>query len=47
MESINIAKKDGPYQSYQGSPSSKGFLQFDLWNYTPNKCGYDWDTIKE
>lgn len=38
---------DGPYQSYPGSPSSKGQLQFDLWNYEPNKCGYNWAEVKE
>lgn len=46
-QSIQIAKRDGPYQSYAGSPSSKGLLQFDLWNYVPTKCGFNWDQVKE
>jgi ribonucleoside-diphosphate reductase subunit M1 len=41
-ESIEIAKKEGPYNSFKGSPASKGLLQFDLWNYKPCKGGYDW-----
>lgn len=46
-ESIEIAKKDGHYQSFQGSPASKGQLQFDLWNHEPHKCGYNWASVKE
>ena len=29
--SCELAKKDGPYSSYEGSPASKGILQQDLW----------------
>lgn len=46
-ESIEIAKKDGPYDSFNGSPTSKGLLQFDLWSYQPVKCGYNWTAVKE
>jgi ribonucleotide reductase alpha subunit len=42
-ESIQLAKVDGAYQSYPGSPASKGLLQFDLWNYVPTKCGFNWN----
>ena len=45
-ESISIAKKQGAYPTFQGSPASQGKLQFDLWNYTPKLGGYDWDTVK-
>ena len=31
-ESVELAKKEGVYKSYQGSPVSKGQFQFDLWN---------------
>jgi len=31
VESINQALRSGPYESYQGSPLSKGKFQFDLW----------------
>jgi len=30
--SCDIAKKDGVYKTYQGSPMSQGKLQFDLWS---------------
>lgn len=30
--SIELAKRDGPHESYPGSPLSQGKLQFDLWN---------------
>lgn len=46
-ESIELAKIHGAYSTFQGSPASKGLLQFDLWNYKPEKCGYDWDKVKK
>ena len=33
--STELAEKDGPYQSFQGSPTSQGILQFDLWGLKP------------
>ncbi len=39
------ACKDGPYETFQGSPTSKGILQFDMWNVTPSNR-YDWDKLK-
>ena len=44
-ESNQIAKVNGYYSSFIGSPSSKGILQFDLWNYKPIN-NYDWDSLK-
>ena len=44
--SIELAKIHGPFSSYKGSPTSKGILQFDMWNHTP-KNGYDWDAVKK
>ena len=29
--SCKIAKEDGPYETFPGSPASRGLLQFDLW----------------
>ena len=29
--SCKIAKEDGPYETFRGSPASQGLLQFDLW----------------
>jgi len=38
----------GPYQSFSGSPTSKGKLQFDLWGDKPRETPYlDWNELKE
>lgn len=31
FESCVLAKEEGPYETYEGSPASKGILQFDMW----------------
>jgi ribonucleoside-diphosphate reductase alpha chain len=36
----------GAYSSFEGSPASKGILQFDMWNTTPSER-YDWASLKE
>jgi len=36
----------GAYSSFEGSPASKGILQFDMWNVTPSER-YDWPSLKE
>ena len=36
----------GAYSSFEGSPASKGILQFDMWNITPSER-YDWTSLKE
>jgi len=43
--SVELAKKEGPYISFIGSPLSKGQFQFDLWNVEPSKS-WDWDTLR-
>jgi len=45
-ESCLIAKKEGYYQSFKGSPASEGILQFDMWNVVPDSNRYDWDDMK-
>ncbi len=45
-ESNALAKKDGAYESFQGSPASKGDLQFDLWGVTPSDR-WDWKNLKK
>jgi len=35
----------GSYSSFQGSYTSRGILQFDLWGQTAER--YDWSTLKE
>lgn len=45
-ESNELAKKDGSYQSFQGSPASQGIFQFDMWNVNPSER-YNWDALKK
>lgn len=43
--SCELAERDGPYESYAGSPVSKGILQYDMWGVTPSDL-WDWDILK-
>ncbi len=45
-ESCAIAEVEGPYQTFEGSPASKGELQFDMWNVTPSSR-WNWTALKE
>lgn len=54
--SMELAKKEGPYETFKGSPMSKGILQFDMWNEdraryghapTPQSGNWDWSTLKK
>ncbi|KAH9757676.1 Ribonucleoside-diphosphate reductase [Citrus sinensis] len=44
--SAELAVKDGPYETYFGSPMSKGILQVDMWNITPSDR-WDWSSLRE
>ena len=44
-ESCNLAEKHGAYETFKGSPISKGMFQFDLWGVTPSKR-WDWDGLR-
>jgi len=44
--SCELAIKDGPYETYQGSPASKGILQFDMWGKQPKSGRWDWTALK-
>lgn len=44
--SKDLAKVEGPYESYAGSPVSKGIFQFDMWGVTPTSR-WEWDVLKE
>jgi ribonucleotide reductase alpha subunit len=44
--SCDLAEKDGAYETYEGSPASKGQLQFDLWGKKPKSGRWDWDALK-
>ncbi|KAK3344381.1 ribonucleoside-diphosphate reductase large chain [Lasiosphaeria hispida] len=43
--SCDIAKEQGPYSTYEGSPVSQGILQYDMWNVKPSTL-WDWDALK-
>ena len=46
--SMEMAKEEGPYETFKGSPASQGILQFDMWkNPRPNSGRWDWDSLKE
>jgi len=44
-ESCAQAEKHGAYETYQGSPVSKGELQYDMWGVTPTDL-WDWSEVK-
>jgi ribonucleoside-diphosphate reductase alpha chain len=44
--SQEISLVEGPYSTFEGSPVSKGILQFDMWNVTPS-ARYDWSLLRE
>ena len=43
--SVELAEIEGPYETYAGSPASKGQLQFDLWGVKPSSR-FDWAGLK-
>jgi len=45
--SHDLAVKNGPYQTFKGSPLSKGKFQFDLWNVTPDSGRWDWNALRK
>ena len=46
-ESIELAKADGPYETFSGSPFSKGIMQFDLWRNPPNNSRHPWHAVRQ
>lgn len=44
--SSELAERDGPYETYDGCPVSKGELQFDMWHTKPTDL-WDWDSLKK
>ena len=47
--SCELAKRDGAYESFKGSPASKGVLQYDMWGETENvetASRWDWTALK-
>jgi len=44
--SKDLAKVNGAYSTYEGSPVSKGIFQFDMWGVTPTDR-WEWDVLRE
>jgi len=44
--SLDLAKQDGVYSSFAGSPASQGLLQPDLWGVTEHSGRWNWDSLK-
>lgn len=44
--SMDLAKEQGPYETFKGSPLSKGIFQFDMWNVEPTNR-WDWAKLRE
>ncbi len=44
-ESAALAETEGAYQTFKGSPASKGILQFDMWGVEPTDR-WDWKSLK-
>lgn len=49
-QSMELAVEEGTYETFAGSPASKGQLQFDMWNVDPStnpeQPRYDWLKLK-
>ncbi len=45
--SKDLAKEQGPYETFKGSPVSKGIFQFDMWGVTPESNRWDWESLKK
>lgn len=45
-ESCELARERGRYTTFDGSPASKGLLQYDLWGTSPHP-NFDWDDLKD
>lgn len=45
--SKDIAKEEGAYETFKGSPVSKGIFQFDMWGVNPASGRWDWDSLKK
>lgn len=43
--SKDLAKQHGAYETFAGSPLSKGIFQFDMWGVKPSER-WDWETLR-
>ncbi|WP_295669438.1 ribonucleoside-diphosphate reductase subunit alpha [uncultured Mucilaginibacter sp.] len=44
--SKDLAIKEGAYETFKGSPLSKGQFQFDLWGVKPDSGRWDWENLR-
>ncbi len=44
--SKDLAKTEGHYESFPGSPASQGVLQYDMWKVQPSNR-WEWDLLKD
>ena len=44
--SKDLSMRDGHYETFKGSPASKGIFQFDMWGVTPDSGRWDWESLK-
>jgi ribonucleoside-diphosphate reductase alpha chain len=45
--SKDLAKKNGAYETFKGSPLSEGKFQFDMWGVTPDSGRWDWEELRQ
>ncbi|MEM6831524.1 MAG: ribonucleoside-diphosphate reductase subunit alpha, partial [Bacteroidota bacterium] len=45
--SMELAIEEGPYETFKGSPVSKGIFQFDMWGVEPDSGRWDWYKLKQ
>ncbi len=49
-KSMEISRVEGPYETFKGSPASRGILQFDMWHMdgsgVKHNMKYNWDKLK-
>ncbi|HEY9047130.1 MAG TPA: ribonucleoside-diphosphate reductase subunit alpha [Ohtaekwangia sp.] len=45
--SMELAKVNGAYETFKGSPVSKGIFQFDMWGVTPTSGRWNWEQLKQ
>lgn len=47
QESLALAKEKGAYLTFEGSPTSKGLFQFDMWEANPKDLHFDWSELRK
>lgn len=45
-QSVELAKTEGPYETFEGSPFSKGIFQFDMWKNPKFSGLWDWEPLR-